>query len=416
MLKHIFKIIRNERKQNRIIIFELAAIALIMWVVLDPVYCLLRNYFSPTGFDIEHTYLVTLSETMPQSKNYIEGLEEKDKIDHINTIYDRIKQVPGVEVAAISVCARPGSPSSIYSTYHSKDKGISVNALVRSITPEFMDVYRYEGISAPISELKKQLKEHTVMVSSDYGKDWIKEGESLLGDTVYTNPELVGPASVVSGILAPVRYSRYLPNEPFILLPIDYSLPINSNWIGAVEYSIRVRPDANDGFKEMFEKEIAPSLSSGNYHFNYIVYNPDQFKGQQETMNNEILTQGLLVFFLLVNVMLGVSGVFWFRTVKRRGQIGLRVSFGAASGQVQGQFILEGVIILVLSLIITALVMIPIYNGELLSESLIPLDTRRYFSVMGYTFVLMLIAVVIAVWMPTHRSIQIPPAQALREE
>lgn len=62
MIKHTLKILWNERKHNIVITLELLLIAVVYSCVVDVVYCTLRNYYSPTGFDIENTFVMHLQE------------------------------------------------------------------------------------------------------------------------------------------------------------------------------------------------------------------------------------------------------------------------------------------------------------------------------------------------------------------
>lgn len=416
MTKHILKLIWNERKHNMVIILELALIALIMWAVVDVVYCTLRNYYSPTGFDIEHTYLVQIKSVPKESREYVEGLEYQDKVDDVYSILERIKRTPGAEVVSLSVASRPGSPGNMFRPVITRKTDAHFSCLRRLVDPKFLEVYRYEPINATLAEVQQALRDGKMIISEDAERELLPNGGTLVGDTTFMDGEMTQVETVIGGKVQQVRYSRFQEAVPFSLLPVNLEVPLQYDWLDAIEYSIRVKPEAMDGFQEMFTKDIAPTLSAGNYRFKQILYNPDQFEYEKEQMKDDFLTQGLLALFLLVNVLLGVAGVFWFRVVKRRGQIGLRISFGATPRGAQWQFILEGLLMLAIALVLSAIIMAVVFQFELLAVELIPLDVRRFVGDLLITALLMGCAVVLAVWLPTRRTKRIPPAQALREE
>lgn len=416
MTKHILKMIWNERKHNLVIILELMLIALIMWAVIDVVYCTLRNYYSPSGFDIENTYLVQIKAVPNGSSEYVEGLEYEDNVDNVYKILDRIKQTPGAEVVSLSVASRPGSPGNMYRGVITRKTEVKTSILSRYVDPEFLEVYRYQPVNATLAEVQQILREGKILISQDAEKQLMPSGGTLVGDTVYADDKMTELSGVIGGKVEQVRYSQFQVAFPFSIRPVDLEVPLQNDWLSAIEYSIRVKPEAMEGFKEMFLKEIAPNLSAGNYRFKEILYNPDQFEWGIEQMQDQFLTQGLLTLFLLVNVLLGVTGVFWFRAVKRRSQIGLRISFGATPGGAQRQFMLEGALMLAVALVMSAIVMAAVFQFELLSVELIPLDLRRFVGGLLITALLMLCTVVLAVWLPTRRTKRIPPAQALKEE
>ena len=46
---------------------------------------------------------------------------------------------------------------------------------------------------------------------------------------------------------------------------------------------------------------------------------------------NQMQTRFWMMGFLLVNILLGIVGTFWFRTQHRRGELGLRVAVGSTA-------------------------------------------------------------------------------------
>ncbi len=62
MIKHILKIIWNQRRSNGWIFAELLVVVAILWVMMDSMLVDQYTYHSPLGFDIRNTYKIQLGE------------------------------------------------------------------------------------------------------------------------------------------------------------------------------------------------------------------------------------------------------------------------------------------------------------------------------------------------------------------
>ena len=60
MIKHILKIIWNQRRSNGWIFTELLVVVAILWVMMDSMLLDQYTYHSSLGFDIRNTYKIQL--------------------------------------------------------------------------------------------------------------------------------------------------------------------------------------------------------------------------------------------------------------------------------------------------------------------------------------------------------------------
>jgi len=72
MIKHILKIIWNQRRSNGWIFAELLVVVSILWVMTDSLLVDKYTYYSPLGFDIEDTYKVQLGILAPGTPGYVD--------------------------------------------------------------------------------------------------------------------------------------------------------------------------------------------------------------------------------------------------------------------------------------------------------------------------------------------------------
>ena len=72
MIRHILKIMWNQRRSNGWIFAELLVVVSILWVMTDSLLVDKYTYYSPLGFDIEDTYKVQLGILAPGTPGYVD--------------------------------------------------------------------------------------------------------------------------------------------------------------------------------------------------------------------------------------------------------------------------------------------------------------------------------------------------------
>ena len=67
MQKKLFTQIRNEWRSNLWLMLELLVVSVVLWFIIDLLYCRIATYLEPRGFDISHCYLLTMGELTDKS-------------------------------------------------------------------------------------------------------------------------------------------------------------------------------------------------------------------------------------------------------------------------------------------------------------------------------------------------------------
>ena len=105
MLRHIFTIIYNQRKQNIFIFLELLLVACLLWAISDSLCVDIYTEKQPMGVDIESVYELHLSvaneAALEDSSGYRRVAEDFLKL------VDNVRQCPEVEAASVSMSAVP---------------------------------------------------------------------------------------------------------------------------------------------------------------------------------------------------------------------------------------------------------------------------------------------------------------------
>ena len=101
-----------------------------------------------------------------------------------------------------------------------------------------------------------------------------------------------------------------------------------------VQVSLRVSPDADKDFVDALMADADRLYRVGNiFLLEASSFSDIRHISELEDVN-EVKTQLCILFFLMLNIFLGVIGTFWFRTRRRRNEIALRLAMGSTKKQI----------------------------------------------------------------------------------
>lgn len=418
MNKKLFTQIHNEWRSNLWLALELLVVSVVMWYIIDLLYCRMATYLEPRGFDTEHCYLINMGVLTDKSPDYTPYSDTHKQSDEVRELVERLRRRPEVEVVSLSLSAYPyngsnGSAEVDYDTLHAPRWTIR-----RIATPDFVRVFRYQGARGETSEQLAEILERGDFLASDnlyrkYGVPMTslvgKKEFYLFGDTTQTYR--------LGAALQNVRWDDYSQAST------SYSMVYNMNllpddWINADnELCIRVRADRDQNFMENLKADSEKQFRIGNLYISDIKSFKDirhSFQqGETSEMRNLVVGMG----FLLLNIFLGLLGTFWFRTQQRRGEIALHKAMGATDGAVFGRLISEGIFLLLIVTVPAVIIDIVLAHFELNSwRNGTTLEWSRLAFCVAATFVLIAAMIGIGIGIPARRAMKVQPAEALHDE
>ncbi len=400
MIKLLTKIIWNERKINAWILCELTLIFSILLFCMDLLISSAKVYMSPVGFDISHTYNVSL-DTLPQNVKS----EAMDKEVAMETIMKRIKANPDIENVCVSELATPYGSSSGSSEFMVDSAKMSIH--IKLVSPEYFDVFKIKFLKGRNFNSADNVNQNIVIIgtgptSDMFDKIAVNKIDSIKGNSMYK----------VVGVVDKTKDSEFSRYEPVVYFPITNK---NAGVMGDNVVSIRVKADADSkDFPEKFTKEMREQLEIGNYFLVNVKPVTDD-KEQYFKASDNILKSTISVsLFLLVNIFLGIIGTFWLRTQSRRSEIALQMALGANKYKVRQTYILEAILLLFIASILGVII-----SGNILSTEVSifeDISFLRLFIDYASTFGVLLAITVLAVWYPSQNASKVRPATVLREE
>ena len=414
MSKKIYTQIRNEWHSNWWLALELLLVSVVMWYVVDYMFVITNTYNEPHGFDVSHCYLIEMGKLTDKSSDYIPN--DTLLVEEIETLVDRLRHRPEVEAVSLSANSYPynGSNSSITIRH---DTLLSDYCIVRSVTPDFFRVFRYEGIRGETpEELAQMLSDGNFMASDNlFLSKYDQRLTSFVGKSFFLGNDSAQTFRLIAS-LNPVRYSDYEPvwswTSCFVV-----SLLLRDWYDTDLELCVRVKADQDVDFIERLRADSEKQFRIGNVFIADIVPFANIRRDYQMDETIQILNYLFGMGFLLLNIFLGLLGTFWFRTQQRRSEIALRKALGSTNRDVFRRLLAEGMAILVIATIPAVIVDWNLAYAELnYWMNGTTLEPVRFIITVVITFLLIALMIVLGTYIPARKAMKIEPAEALHDE
>lgn len=415
MIKHILRLIWNQRKNNSWLIAELLLISVSLWYIIDYFLVVVMLSNAPLGFNTTHTYRFQFNAREEGAEGYIASEENAQNIGkELLEALDQIRRMPYVETAALSYMALPYNQyfNYMYLSPDSTAKGVSCYTFY--VTPDYFEVYRIQEAPGNRRPLKEGLANGGIVLTHDAALALFEDGEAI-GQTLYnqtTWPKKVGAVS------RPARNSEFERESARVYLPL--SLDQIENFQAAqlpwLDVSVRVKPDTPADFADRFMRDNSERLTSGNLYLQSITPLETIRENILRPGRSEINTRLSILFFLLINIFLGIVGTFWFRTRSRLGEMGLRMALGSTGGSLRKLMIEEGLLLLTVSFIPAVAICLNIALTGLIDTKQVDNTPWRFAASVGITYLLMAIMVIAGIWYPASEASRLQPADALHDE
>lgn len=413
MNKKLFTQIMNEWRSNLWVVTELLLVSVVMWYVVDYIYVKVSIYNEPRGFDTSHCYLVSMGELTDKSPDYIPN----DTLisEEVEELVDRLARRPEVEAVSLSQNSYPynGSNSSSPVNY---DTLQTTNVVIRRlVTPDFLRVFRYQGMRGETPEQLAALMTKENFLASDnlferkYGihlTSLVGKSFHLFGDTTQTYR--------LAASLQPVRYMDY--DQARSSHSMLYRLS-PGRYYTSLELCVRVKAGQDVDFISRLKADSEKQLRVGNVFIADVRSFIDIRRNFQQLWSNELRNYFFGMGFLLLNIFLGLLGIFWFRTQQRRSELALHKALGGTNRSVFGRLLTEGVLLLIVATVPALMVNLNLAHAEMNSwMNGTTLEAGRFLITVGITFVLILLMIVVGIGIPARKAMKIQPAEALHEE
>ena len=416
MNKKLLAQIKNEWRTNLWLAIELLLVSVVMWWVIDNLYCIGATYFEPRGFNVDHCYLIEMGHLTEKSPDFQEK-PYQEKMDDILELANRLRQRPEIEAVSLSQNSYPYNGSNSWTSIRLVDDTLEAGGslILRNVSPDFVKVFRYEGANGETSEQLAEMLERGEMIASDnvftYAYKRPLPMTNYVGRRFYWQNDTTFSLQLGASMKV-VRYSDFQAARTSRSILLKRTM-----WAEDAELCVRVRADQDVDFIERLKADSEKQFRVGNIYISNIRSFKDIRRNFQQFQYNGVRDAITTVVFLLVNIFLGLLGTFWFRTQQRKGEIALHKAHGATNGMVFTRLLSEGWLLLLIVTPIAFLIDFNLAHAELNSwRNGTTLEWDRLLFCGGISFALIALMIAIGIGIPARKAMKIDPAEALHNE
>ena len=395
MIRQLIKLIWNRRRSNAFIILEILATFLVLSGVTTFGLHYWHRFRQPLGFSYENVWSIIA---------YEEGVEygSMDRVETLQQIERALKNFR--EVKAI------GQAEYNFYAFGSNNtrfryQGRYLNSRSISITDGCAGVLQPDLIQGRWFDSSDDDSEHPPVIINKRFGDALIGRENPLGKLleVVSSNEVIEVLTVV-GVVSDFRlYGEYDGFRPFVLFRTTLTNPNNMPYYPLL---IQVDPSAAESLKARMLTKLQWMAPTWTFRITPVAMIRDE--KLKEGLAG-FFSLGLVAFFLMLLVALGLTGVLWQNVTRRTREIGLRRAAGAPVFRIFIQIAGEMIVITTTAVIV----------GIIFILHFLLLDIAANFRGQSYIWgtaiavVIIYFLTLVCTLYPGYMAIRIHPAEAL---
>ena len=432
MFTLILKTLWARRRRNGWLLAELILVAVLSWIIFDPVIVVTYDRHLPLGYDADRLCMVSVAALQPQASGYDDqAADSASMMQACLNLVERARQHPDVEQATPLVSfVYPGSMGNSSSTLTAEGDSTELDVLHVYFWPHthFFETYGFRpGQGSPTAQQLSDYayRESDIVVTEDamerlfhtraYNRQrcW----ETRQGDTLY-NP--------VVGVVEAFKYAN-----DWRPIPVTFVPELHPDILSTLEdmhIVIRLKDGVSmDRFLHEFKPWMLRQMRAGNLYARELQSYDDIIASGEFFTSTSVYRRNLsIALFFLVNLCLGVIGTFWLQTRTRREEVGVMLSYGATPRRIRLQLLGEGMVLTTVATLAGCFLYLQyglsegLHRGSAWMKSTMPCwvdHFGQHFAIVSLIIYLILLVVVwVGIYIPARRISSIPPTEALRDE
>lgn len=426
MKRNLLTQMRNEWKVNVWLVIELAVVLSVVWGLFTSLYAQLIGLSEPKGYEPDNVHSITAFYVSSNSPDYIPVENDWEAYyEDLYQLYAQLKENVNVEAIALHDNADPYNMSkrNYVLTPAEENDSIIYNANVRFATPDIIDVLGVKSLTGLTPEkLKEILSKGELLVTDSRAYHGLGRDPLLLkGKTVFFSNDS-SRLYRVGDVVQQIKRNEYEINTE----DGNVFFPLNEHQPGrACNILLKLKTGTADKFYEEF-KNNKNLRTLRNVYLCDLTSLMEHKELIQKDNDVNVRVYISVIFILLITIFLGLLGSFWFRVQQRISEIAIRKVCGANRKQIFVRLITEGLILLFIATIIVSAIIWPVadkfIDKFIRMSNHIPfmgysLIDNRVILIMEITSVIVIsIGIIISLWYPARKAMNIEPAEAIKSE
>jgi putative ABC transport system permease protein len=401
MMRHLLKLVWNRKRANALIMLEIFFTFLVVFGVGTLGLYMWDNWRRPLGFDGRNVWAVQVD--MQQATDDTFTPEQVETAARLAREVETLGPVEGVAGAMMT-------PFSFgqYTSGMMLD-GRKVTMDFNEVSESFAEVLRVDLVKGRwFQPADTALAWNPVVVDEDLARAVWGDADPLGKRLGEPDPKSLEREVRVIGVVRDFRHHGELSGPGNFIF--RYKQLGNPQHRPPRSLLVRVRP----GTPAAFEEELTRRMQAVAGDWSFEVKPLEQI---QETSFRQRITPlvvgGIVAFFLLLMVALGLLGVLWQNLLQRTREIGLRRAIGASRGDVHRQIIMEQLLLTTLGVLLGTVLVVQLPVLDVFGSSLRP---EVFTSGLVLAMVSMYLLATVCAAYPSAMASRVRPAEALRYE
>ena len=418
MIKHIFKQIWAERRLNSWLLLEMIAVFFFLLIMCDFLWVKVKNYTENLGFDHESTFVLQLKLLNAAAPDYVDPEQNTmTPYEELIRLTDQIKLYPDIESLSLSIHTEPFTTGGYWENVTADTTSIGPMR-IRQISPSYFDVFRMTSPNGTLLKIQAQGSREAIITES-LAKKLYGSTDKAIGRDIRLSSQDENDNARVVAVCANYKMHDFEPyNDTYfeILRPEVLENNANDN-VTMIDVIVRTRPGTEKHFAENFEIDMGERLRINNLYISSIVSSEklrDNVVGK--IIRQDVLIMTYVLIFVLIVAFLGIFGSFWLRTRQRKCEIGIRMAMGASKKSISFSMMLEGLCLLLISILPAFIVYFNLLNAEVLNVARLDFTVGRVLIATGTSLLTIIIIIVGGIYQPAMQAASTPPVEALRDE
>ena len=405
MIKQMFKLIWNQKRNNFLMVTGLFISFFVLFMALVTIGYNLNNYLKPLGFTYDNVWKIGIDwKTM-------DGKEVKENLEQIESVLQSFPKVKSFAYSQ-SILFSPGS--SLNSRYVLEDKPIVCEQL--SGGDRLHDVLGINLVEGRWFNAGDNAANREPIVINKHSRDEFFPDGQALGKIITGEPDKQGNKTeyVVVGVIDEFRFSgEFSGTDKVIFHRLSLDNERYSKFLNSSQFFFRILFKVSSDAAIEDEERILKRLISVAKGMTFTIESLEKarnFANKTTLLFPTILA--VICGFLIFNVALGLFGMIWYRTNQRRAEIGLRRAVGATVKHIYMQIVGESFALSTMGIIIGSFFALQFPLLNLISF----IETPVYYFAYIFSVVFIYLITIICAIYPGRIASMVQPATALHYE
>lgn len=315
------------------VVTEASLVFIIAWLFADPLLLnAVRRHAVPAGWVPDHVICVPVTSLSATDAKYSpEANEDENIVADFRRIGSELAGMEGVEAVAPATAFFPGNNSETRMTVYTDTAAkLQATCFIKELGTDFMDVFGF-GFVAPEGNMTA-LPEGTgtVIISEDLAES-LFPGNDPVGKTLYmANGSAPAVPKTVAGVILRQKVRTMTDNpRPTVIVNMS-AFPADYFRSGQCCWTVRLSGDTDE---RQFLENLDYGIPSGNSFGNLQADKAYRITDVLDSYGGTEIQQ-ILLYYLLINLVLGSLSHFLLRTRWRIDELGVRMAMGASPGRI----------------------------------------------------------------------------------